>query len=318
MASPPPTDTGAGTGTRAELFRALGVLVEPPGPAHARLAGLLGLPPPDPTQWTEAFVVQLVPHASIYLGPEGMLGGEAADRIAGFWRALRLPVPSNPDHLTALLGLYASLLEAERAEPAGPRRVLRRQARAALLHEHLLSWLPPYGHAMAWSGPPMYAAWAALLREALSDEARAVGAPGGLPSHLRDVPPLPAAERLDAVLAGLLAPARSGLVLTRAQLAATARRGGLGLRLGERRRVLRALVEQDPAGALAALAEQAEEWAVRHSGDAPAAGPVAAYWADRARATARLLRAGAADLADPDRREPPRVGVAHVREEHRP
>jgi TorA maturation chaperone TorD len=289
MSSPPLTDT------RAELFRALGVLAEPPGPTHARLADLLGLPELDAAMWTEAFVVQLVPYASIYLGPEGMLGGEAADRIAGFWRALRLPVPANPDHLTALLGLYATLLEAEQREPAGPRRVLRRQARTALLHEHLLSWLLTYGHAMVQTGPPGYAAWADLLREALCDEAREVGLPDGLPSHLRDLPPLAAdPQRLDDVLAGLLAPARCGLVLTRAHLAAAARHGGLGLRLGERRRVLRALVEQDPAGTLTAIAEQAQAWAARHDGDQPAAGPTAAYWGDRARATAQLLRAGAA------------------------
>jgi hypothetical protein len=290
--SPPPL-----TETRAELFRALGVLVEPPGRAGTGLAGLLGLPEPDPAEWTEAFVVELVPHASIYLGPEGMLGGEAADRIAGFWRALRLPVPASPDHLTALLGLYATLVEAEHGEPAGPRRVLWRQARTALLHEHLLSWLLPYGHAMAATGLPAYAAWAGLLRKALLDEASEVGVPGGLPAHLREVPPMAAApERLDEVLAGLLAPARCGLLLTRGQLAAAARRGGLGLRLGDRRRVLRALVEQDPAGMLAALADQAGAWAARHDGDRPAAGPVAVYWGGRARATARLLGAGAAAI----------------------
>jgi hypothetical protein len=290
--SPPPL-----TDSRAELFRALGVLAEPPGPAHARLAGLLELPEPDGAMWTEAFVVQLVPFASIYLSPEGMLGGEAADRIAGFWHALRLPVPANPDHLTALLGLYATLVEAEHQEPAGPRRVLRRQARTALLHEHLLSWLLPFGHAMAEAGPPAYAGWARLVREALRDEASELGVPDRLPAQLRAVPPPDAGpERLDEVLAGLLAPARCGLVLTRAQLAATARRGGLGLRLGERRRVLRALVEQDPAGTLTGLAEQAERWAARHNGDRPVAGPISAYWGDRAQATARLLRAGAAAI----------------------
>jgi hypothetical protein len=324
MTSPPLTETGArecareATRNRAELFRALGVLAEPPGPAHARLADLLGLPAPDPAQWAEAFVVQLVPHASIYLGPEGMLGGEAADRVAGFWRALRLPVPANPDHLTALLGLYASLQEAECDEPDGPRRVLRRQARTALLHEHLLSWLPAYTHAMTGSGPPAYAAWAGLLAEALRAEAGELGAPDRLPAHLRGVPPLPAGSRLDDLLTGLLTPARCGLVLTRAQLAATARGGGLGLRLGERRRVLRSLVEQDPAGTMAALAELAGQWAVRHERDAVAAGPVAGYWADRARATARLLRAGAAQLAGTDRRKPPPADPAAAGEEESP
>jgi hypothetical protein len=280
-------------GGRADLFRSLGVLAEPPGPAHARLAGLLGLPEPEPAAWTEAFVVQLVPHAAIYLGPEGMLGGEAADRIAGFWHALRLPVPAGPDHLTALLGLYASLLAAEPEEPPGPRRVLWRQARVALLHEHLLSWLLPYGHAMIEAGPPPYQGWARLLREALRAEARELGAPDRLPAQLRAVPPAAGGpDRLDQALEWLLAPARSGLLLTRAHLARAARSCGLGLRLGDRRRILRALVEQDPAGSLAALAEQAQAWADRHDADRPVAGPAAGHWAGRARDTARWLRAG--------------------------
>lgn len=302
---------GAGAGrTRAELFRSRGVLAEPPGPAHRRLAGLLGLPEPEPADWTEAFVVQLVPHASIYLGPEGMLGGEAADRIAGFWRALRLPVPEAPDHLAALLGLYATVREAERDEPAGPRRVLWRQARAALLHEHLLGWLLPYGHAMTESGPEPYARWAGLLRAALLAEAGEVGPPDRLPAHLRELPPEPAGpRRLAEVLAGLLVPARCGLVLTRAQLARAARRGGLGLRLGDRRRMLAALVEQDPPGALAAIADQAALWAGRHERDRTAAGPAAAHWAARARATARLLRDGWI--------EPPRARAAPMGKEGR-
>jgi hypothetical protein len=288
------------TDTRAELLRALGVLAEPPGPHHARLAGLLGLPAPGRTDWTEAFVVQLVPHASIYLGPEGMLGGEAADRIAGFWRALHLPIPSDPDHLTALLGLYATLIEACDGEPDQARRALLGQARAALLHEHLLSWLPAYAQAMTQVGPPAYAVWAALLHDVLRGEAAEVGVPQRLPAHLRAAPP-PAADAdggLDGMLAALLAPARTGLILARGHLAALARDAGLGLRLGDRRRMLRALIEQDPPATLAALAELADEWAHRHRADQPVTGPIAQHWADRARATARTLRA---DPAAPHR-----------------
>src|SRR6266496_675887 len=94
----------------AEIFRALGALCEPPEPAHARLAAALGLPPPpDAAAFTEVFVFQLVPYAAPYLSPDGMLGGEAGDRVAGFWRALQLRPPAEPDHLAALLGLYAPL-----------------------------------------------------------------------------------------------------------------------------------------------------------------------------------------------------------------
>jgi TorA maturation chaperone TorD len=280
------------TGSRAELFRALGVLVEPPAPEQARVADLLGLPRPDGTDWTEAFVVQLVPYASVYLSADGMLGGEPADRVAGFWRALRLRPPADPDHLAALLGLYATLVEAEQAEPDGPGRALRRQARAALLQEHLLSWLLPYLHAMAEVGPAPYVSWAGLLRDVLAAEATEVGRSTQPASHLRELSVSSAEPSgLDELATGLLSPARSGIVLTRGHLGTAARALGLGSRLGERRRVLRSLVEQDPAGVLGRLAEHADLWVSRHRADVAVAGIQATYWADRASATAGQLRA---------------------------
>jgi hypothetical protein len=281
------------TDTRAELWRALGVLAEPVGPAHPGLADLLGLPAPAGRDWTEAFVVQLVPHASVYLGADGMLGGEAADRVAGFWRALRMPVPADADHLTTLLGLYASLVDRQAREPDRSRRVLLGRARAALLHEHLLSWLPTYLHAMRDVGPPAYVAWAGLLREALDAETSEVGPPDRLPAHLTAVPPMAGPDDgLDTMLRALLCPARSGLVLARGHLATLARDARLGLRRGDRSRILRALLEQDPAAAQTLLADQAVVWEERHRADAPTTGPIAEHWASRASATATLLRAG--------------------------
>ena len=74
-----------------ELLRALGTLIESPSPRHARIAAALGLPsPPTPAEHARAVAQQRYPHASVYLGPEGMLGGEARDRIEGFRRALGL------------------------------------------------------------------------------------------------------------------------------------------------------------------------------------------------------------------------------------
>jgi TorA maturation chaperone TorD len=73
-----------------------------------------------------------------------MLGGETADRIAGFWRALHLTPPPEPDHLAGLLGLYATLTEQAHGDPDPARAALWHQARRALLWEHLLTWLPTY------------------------------------------------------------------------------------------------------------------------------------------------------------------------------
>src|SRR3982750_3893746 len=100
-----------------ELFRALAVIAEPPTTATEQVAAALGLgPPADASAYTELFLLQLYPYASVYLGAEGMLGGEARDRVAGFWRALGETPPVEPDHLAVMLALYARLVEMEGGE----------------------------------------------------------------------------------------------------------------------------------------------------------------------------------------------------------
>src|SRR5207244_505396 len=104
-----------------EVLRALAVLCEAPAPGQERVAAALGIAPaPRADEWAELFLFELPPYASIYLGAEGMIGGEALDRVAGFWRALGLEPPPEPDHLAALLGLAAAL--------DGPRAAHARQA----------------------------------------------------------------------------------------------------------------------------------------------------------------------------------------------
>ena len=103
---------------RWELLRALGAVADSPVAARA-VAGPLGLAPVGEAEHTEVFVLNCPPYASVYLGPDGALGGEGADRAAGFWRALAITPPAEPDHLSALLALYARLGEAA-ADTAGP------------------------------------------------------------------------------------------------------------------------------------------------------------------------------------------------------
>jgi TorA maturation chaperone TorD len=274
-----------------ELLRALGSLCEPPEPAHRRIIAALGLPGrADPADHTELFVFQLVPYASVYLGPEGMLGGEAADRMAGFWRALRLRPPPEPDHLAALLGLYARLGEAERGERDAAHRLLWQQSRRALLWEHLLSWTVPYARAVAADAPALYAAWGELLAETLLAEAADLAAPGIPPLHLRDVPGLPEPDAdLQLLVRAILTPVRSGLLLTRSDLARGASTLGLGLRAGERAFALRSLLDQDPPATLSFLAEEAAGWAARHHQTEAALGQVGRHWRERAEATRALL-----------------------------
>lgn len=276
---------------QAELFRALGALCERPDPAHARLAAALGLPGTAArSEYTDLFVLQLVPYASVYTSTDGMLGGEPADRVAGFWRALHLTPPAEPDHLAALLGLYAALIDQEHGAAEAARAALWRHARQVLLWEHLLTWVPAYLAAVGPTGAPFYAAWARLLAGALEAEARehpAAGAPGA-----GDARPPGDRERTPDTgdLTGmLLAPARSGMIITRADLVAGARAAGTGVRMGERAFALRSMLQQDPVATLDWLAGQANRWHTRHESAEPVLGEVARRWRDRAGATLRLL-----------------------------
>jgi hypothetical protein len=277
-----------------ELFRALAVFVEPPDrPEAARLAGLLGLGETPPVaDYTETFVFQLYPYASVYLGAEGMLGGEARDRIAGFLAALGQTPPPEPDHLALMLGTYAGLAESEELEPDARRRAYLRNARRAFLWEHLLSWLPVYLDKLERIAPPFYRRWAALLRSALDAESGALGAQDALPLHLREAQGAadPRAASAEEFLQTLLAPARSGMILTRDDIARAARDLQRGIRAGERLYALRSLMGQDAAGVLGRLASEADAWESLHLQRSAAHGRIAVWWAARAHATATLLR----------------------------
>ncbi len=277
-----------------ELLRALGVLVEPPTNEHVRIAKVLGLPaPPEPSAYHDLFLLQTYPFASVYLGAEGMMGGEAGDRVAGFWRALHVTAPLEPDHLCSLLGLYVSLAEREAAEEDEASRALVASARGALLHEHIASWVFPFLNKVRELGGAYYGAWSTMLEEAILAELRGGRGPRNLPVHLREAPglPDPRTEGGEAFLRGLLAPVRSGMIVTREDLARAARRLGLGLRMGERAYILKALFSQDAEKVLEWFVDTAQGWVGRHEQQGADLGELAAFWEDRARATATLAMA---------------------------
>jgi hypothetical protein len=274
--------------SRAELFRALGAAAEPPSPALGHVVRALGLPPvADRAEHSDTFLFQLYPYAAVYVGAEGMLGGEAADRVAGFWRALGMSPPAEPDHLSALLALYGGLLDAEDREDEVPHRKMRREARRALLWEHLVSWLPVYLDKLDDIGGDFYRQWGGLLRAALFAEAKELGPPDRLPLHLRSVPGLPPPEADAAeLLPAILAPARSGMVVTRSDLTRAARKIGVGVRMGERRFILETMLAQDARGTLVWLTAEASMWRDRHMQREQLLGPIARHWAERAAAAA--------------------------------
>ncbi len=221
-----------GVVTRPELVRTLAVSVR--SPLDDGACALLGLPaPPDAAAHTEVFVLQTHPYASVHLGAHGMIGGDAGDRVAGFWRALGAVPPSDADHLGALLDLYACLGGEELASASTDRRrAAVASARAALLWEHLAPWAVVHLASVHGLGSGFYRAWARLACDVLSAEADALAPRAELPTALGVAPsPLEVASR-DELVDALLAPARSGVVITRADLSRAGRDLGLAVRQG--------------------------------------------------------------------------------------
>ena len=317
-------------GARPELLRALGSVAVSPPPHCVPVMASLGLPAPTAAEHTGVFVLAAPPHAAIYLGEPGQLGGEALDRVAGFWRAIGLRPPPDADHLGALLMLYAELADAQAATHRETTRDRLRHAREALLFEHIWSWAPGYLTAVTRLGVPSLAAWARLLALTAAwpqrtfaaatvgrgrgkddvrvaglgplAEARRAAPPAALPLALRTAPaPVGSAPGSSAavssaaepgqMLDALLAPVRSGVLLTSADLRAAAAAAGLGYRVGERRYALRAMLDQDAAATLAWLSGHASRWAALHAAQQPVVGPdPRRWWARRAARTARTLQ----------------------------
>lgn len=284
-----------------ELLRALALLAEPPGPHHAAVAELIcpGTPA-EASEYADVFMFQLYPYASVYLGPEGMLGGDARARISGFWQAVGREPPVEPDHLASMIGLYVALAE-EEAEGRAAESTLGHQARRALLFEHLAPWVFFYLTRIKALGSDFFSRWAEVFDIVLRDELLGFGPPSDLPAHFRagEALPDPRTEGGDAFLSGLLAPARSGMILTRADLARVAGQLGLGLRAGERRYALEHLMGQDPEGVLEAFAAEAESQRAGHEGRRPWLGASAAFLETQARTTAELLGALQHEAAEP-------------------
>lgn len=273
---------------RWELLRALGAAVLTPPPGNREVCHALDLPVPSGTEHTGVFVLAAPPHGAIHLGPEGQLGGEGLDRVAGFWRALGLRAPEDADHLGTLLMLYAELGGAGSATADERFSSQLQRSRAALLHEHLWSWAPGYLAAVVSLGVPATTAWADLTLQALRAEVADSPTPALLPLALRTAPPaLEVDDSLEDTLDVLVTPIRSGYVLTQRDLQVGAARADVGFRRGERRYALKGMLQQDPRATLAWLGEHARAWSDVHARSGP--GATSTWWQGRADHTGRVL-----------------------------
>lgn len=171
---------------RIELLKiAREVLVSPK--LHPELIAALDLGNYTPEVHTQVFAIDLKPYASIYLSEVATLGGEARDVAAGYYRAIGLPVPQEPDALFTMFEHYQGLIET--LESSKDDLILERvrHLRSAFLFEHLLAWVPFYLTALSESYDH-FGLFSEALLEFLRDEVEELELDviGRLPIVLRD------------------------------------------------------------------------------------------------------------------------------------
>lgn len=109
----------------------------------------------------QLFVHNVYPYETIFLGDDGLLGGNISERVAAFYQRIGFHSNNsdNTDHLSTELSAMAYLCFAEldAIEDQVPHQAERlRQLQRRFLDEHLLRWLPAFVIAVEQQGKSVY------------------------------------------------------------------------------------------------------------------------------------------------------------------
>ena len=125
-------------------------------------------------------------------------------------------------------------------------------------------------------------------------EANVLGPQESLSLHLREasglVDPRKESEDAGEFCQSVLTPARSGMILTRADLTKVGRKHGMGLRMGERKFILKALLAQDASAIFDWLIEEATVWTKHHQEHGEVLCGISRAWEEKSKAAASLFK----------------------------
>lgn len=270
--------------------------------------------PYDPDEAAAAFYALLgmnvPPYQSLFLDDTGLLGGAECDRVRASYREMGFAVDeaNEPaDHLGhELLALsHLCLAEADAWEDGHTAMIARiRHLQTAFLHDHLLRWLPAFAIAVGRQGPSFYAHLATLTLELTLAPWQPVAAtPVAAPTPPSSPSPHERVARLLAdpntglaeIAAFLLTPVYSGLYLSRDDIGRLARVVDVPTGFGERRQMLRTVLEGAAVfdrwqALLAALSAVVDDFAAGYDRLADmGAAPLAQPWQERLAATRALV-----------------------------
>lgn len=254
------------------------------------------------------FGFNVFPYESIFLDPQGLLGGIVTDALIRYYQEVGFQIDastSSPDHIGYELGLLAFLCGAEADAwendlPAVAENRRRQQQR--FLQTHLLRWLLPLVIGVRQQSSPFYRAVADLTLDLAHSHTADLGqspAETAPPFALPAPPPL-LEDRytgLSQIARYLTTPPYSGVFLSRDDVADLARRQQLPRGFGSRHQMLtnlmRSAVQYDAfPNLLQLLHERVAGWEseyTSYAGDLPQAAPFAEPWQERTAVTTHLL-----------------------------
>ncbi len=255
----------AAYGLLADLFRT------GPAPEHVELLSELGLLTEDLPQDTDVvasehfalFGLDVLPYASWFLEPGGMLGGSVTEMVARLARRFLgdVHVRDEPDHISSELELIAALGGHDATSESFADELVE------FLDGHVLWWLPAFAFAVGRSGSGFYSRAADVLVELVASHRQALGVGASEESVLPEPFDILADDRTDVrqIAHYLATPALSGIVLLRSRIVAAGRTLGLPRGFGDRRlmigNLLRSAAEYGAVADVAALlAKEVEAW----------------------------------------------------------
>ena len=271
------------------LFPSLGEMIEAPGAEQARIARMLGMPGDLGRQdYTNLFVIQLFPYASIYLSHNGLAGGDVRDRIAEYWKILGWPAPQEPDHAASLLKSYGTLHPGFRGEYLSSD--LAHQCRPVFFWDAIASWMPMYLLRVREIGADVYKSWSSVVMDVIEAEAVQLSMPPVLPVYLRTAPIPPGINNPSEFIDALFAPVVSGVILCRYDLGRCATENRLTVRMADRRHTLKIMMSENTSGVCSWLEQEVQRQADNIAALPDMLAPVRDHWVSRARTVATRLQ----------------------------
>ena len=253
------TDAAATLLAQAEVAMALAEISEGTTPSQD-LLDALEIDRNEGEAICALLVGELPPFASIYLSSDGNIGGEAQAEIAGFYSAISVPPPPNPDYLSSMLYLLGQIIgkEAEFDDREEPKAKAIEIAKLTLVRWHLVPWLVPYllraeqitqGATSTWSGLTFDLISSILERSKITSQGHSEWY-----TEAKDEA-IELFANSDDFVSWVTTPRLSGVILAPSDLSKIASSLGLAARVGRKRFTLEGLIQQSSREVLSALAK---------------------------------------------------------------